>query len=102
MGFHGNIFSFMPVFTLEHVALILVFLALFRPLCSPCLHICVCVFGEKEDGERERGRGAHACLCVCVCARARVYVLTQPSRYNLITTIRRLKKEKSDFNQEQI
>ena len=63
--------------------------------------MCVCVFGEKEDGVREGGGGGvRAHVCVCVCTRACVW--TQPSPYNLITKIRRLKKEKTDFNLEQI
>jgi hypothetical protein len=108
MSFQGNIFSFIPVYTPEHVALILIFLALFRPLCSSCSHICVCVSGEKEDREREGGRWCsvrayvfvYARVCVCVCMRACVW--TQPLPYNLTTKIKRLKKEKANFNLEQI
>jgi len=90
----------MSVFTYEHMALFFIFLVFFRPLCSPCWHIyvCVCVFEEKEDGGSEWG--VHACTHMCVCACACVW--TQPSPYNLITKIRRLKKYKADFNLEQI
>ena len=67
------------------------FLGLFVALAGTFM--CVCVFGEKEDGVREGGGGgARAHVCVCVCTRACVW--TQPSPYNLITKIRRLKKEK--------
>jgi len=87
MSFQGNIFSFMPVFTYEHI-LLLIFLAFFRPLC-----VCVCLGKRKMEGGRERG---------CTHARTRACVWTQPSPNNLITKIRRLKKEKADFNLEQI
>ena len=57
--------------------------------------MCVCVFGVKEDGGREGVGGTHmrARVCVRVCTRACVW--TEPSPYNLITRIRRLKKEKN-------
>jgi len=67
----------MPVFTHEHVALILIFLALFRPLCSPCWHIyvCMCVWGKGRWWERRGGGHAHARAFVCVCAHVHVCVL---------------------------
>jgi hypothetical protein len=47
----------------------------------------------ERERERERwGGGVHVHMCVW----------TQPLPYNLITKIRRLKKEKADFNLEQI
>jgi len=92
MSFQGNIFSFMAVFTYEHVALLLIFLAFFRPLCSPCWHIYVCVYLGKRKMEGGRERGVHARACVWA----------QPSPYNYIAKIRRLKKVKAHFNIERI